>query len=436
MTITGGVRRPEVAVTRVRAEGRVLHVQVARRGDFSDYTLRLARDGAPLPGFDPLLSEVVFGFRRECDADLDCGHEPATAVGPLPTAPIDHTARDYQGFRRLMLDRLAVLMPDWSYPGEASPEVTLLEVLAHTADLLAYAQDAVATESYLDTARLRTSAKRHARLVDYAMHDGCNARTVVHVRLRTPRGGEPPVTAGVRTGARFLTRTEGAPPAGADDPVTQQARLDGAVVFEAMADAELTSRHNRILVHDFQGALTVLPAGATTVAVADPGRVLALAAGDPVLLEEVADPVTGDAAPRPERRHVVRLTGVVPGLDPVGRTDDAGDPAPLELLHLEWDVADALPIELPLARVTTTDRIDGIDPGPDQPTLVARGNLVPVDHGESAGEDVVLPRRRPGRRRVSIPLGTGVGDAAAGPRSASRRPPTCSGPTPRLPCRP
>ena len=237
VTITGGVRRPEVAVTRVRAEGRVLHVQVARRGDFSDYTLRLARDGAPLPGFDPLLSEVVFGFRRECDADLDCGHEPATAVGPLPTAPIDHTARDYQGFRRLMLDRLAVLMPDWSYPGEASPEVTLLEVLAHTADLLAYAQDAVATESYLDTARLRTSAKRHARLVDYAMHDGCNARTVVHVRLRTPRGGEPPVTAGVRTGARFLTRTEGAPPAGADDPVTQQARLDGAVVFEAMADA-------------------------------------------------------------------------------------------------------------------------------------------------------------------------------------------------------
>jgi hypothetical protein len=49
-------------------------------------------------------------------------------------------------------------------------------MLAYAADQLSYYQDAVATEAYLGTARRRTSARRHARLVDYFMHDGANAR--------------------------------------------------------------------------------------------------------------------------------------------------------------------------------------------------------------------------------------------------------------------
>ena len=40
----------------------------------------------------------------------------------------------------------------------------------------------MATEAYLGTARRRVSVRRHARLVDYFMHDGCNARTWVQVR--------------------------------------------------------------------------------------------------------------------------------------------------------------------------------------------------------------------------------------------------------------
>src|SRR5205823_2905009 len=48
-----------------------------------------------------------------------------------------------------------------------------------------YHQDAVATEAYLATARRRVSVRRHVRLIDYAMHDGCNARTVV--ALQTDR---------------------------------------------------------------------------------------------------------------------------------------------------------------------------------------------------------------------------------------------------------
>ncbi len=407
ISITGGVRRPRVAVTGVSADGNVLHVGVERRGDFSDYTLRIARDGAPLPGFDPLLSEIVFGFRRECEAGFDCQRDPVVSSDPLPTAPIDYLARDYQGFRRLMLDRLAVLMPGWKEPGEASMEVTLVEMLAHAADRLAYAQDAVATESYLETARLRASAKRHAKLVDYAMHDGCNARTFVHIRMRAPHTEGEAVTATVKAGARFMTRSEGVAVAGRETPAAQQAQLGGATIHEAMADGALSSVRNRIIIHDYIGALTALPRGATGMAVADPGRLLELAAGDLLLIEQVAEPDTGDAASDFTRRHVVRLTGVTTGTDPVGQRDDGGNPVPLDLLHLTWSAADALPDALPLARVTTSDVIDGIAPGPDQPTLVARGNIVPVDHGASIGEETVLPLRRPGRRRVVIPLPDG-----------------------------
>ena len=64
--------------------------------------------------------------------------------------------------------------------------VTLVELLAYVGDYLSYYQDAVATEAYLDTARLRISVRRHARLVDYAMHEGCNARAWVCVEVGRP----------------------------------------------------------------------------------------------------------------------------------------------------------------------------------------------------------------------------------------------------------
>ena len=74
-------------------------------------------------------------------------------------------------------------MPDWAERNPADLGVALVEVLAYVADHLSYRQDAIATEAYLGTARRRVSVRRHARLVDYPMHDGCNARTWLHVRL-------------------------------------------------------------------------------------------------------------------------------------------------------------------------------------------------------------------------------------------------------------
>ena len=70
-------------------------------------------------------------------------------------------------------------MPAWQERSPADIGIALVELLAYAGDQLSYYQDAVATEAYLGTARRRVSVRRHARLLDYPMHDGCNARAWV-----------------------------------------------------------------------------------------------------------------------------------------------------------------------------------------------------------------------------------------------------------------
>jgi hypothetical protein len=170
-----------------------LAVRTDSTGDFSTYTLRLVlsptRPDTPPTGFDPVLSEAPFSFKVDCDNPFDC--RPATRCEPeVPGAPrIDYLGRDYESFRQLMLDRLAVTAPTWTERNPADTGIALVELLAYAADRLSYYQDAVATEAYLGTARKRASVRRHARLVDYRMHDGVNARTWVCLEVGTGADG-------------------------------------------------------------------------------------------------------------------------------------------------------------------------------------------------------------------------------------------------------
>ena len=66
----------------------------------------------------------------------------------------------------------------------------LAELIAYVGDHLSYQQDAVATEAYLETARSRISLRRHALLVDYRVHDGCNARAWVRLQVAGSPGNQ------------------------------------------------------------------------------------------------------------------------------------------------------------------------------------------------------------------------------------------------------
>src|SRR5262249_4999943 len=146
-------------------------------------TLRLVEPGSggkPPAGFDPVYAAVKFSFKVGCPEDVDC-RPLSECEAPGPPAPVDYLAKDYSSFRRLMLDRLGVLVPGWRERRTADIGIALVELLAYVGDHLSYYQDAVATEAYLGTARRRVSVQRHLRLVDYRLHEGCNARTFVHI---------------------------------------------------------------------------------------------------------------------------------------------------------------------------------------------------------------------------------------------------------------
>jgi hypothetical protein len=104
---------------------------------------------------------------------------------------IDYMAKDYESFRQLMLDRLSATLPGWQERHAPDLGIAIVETLAYVADYLSYYQDAVATEAYLGTARQRISVRRHVRLLDYILHEGCNARAWVHCSVSKDMQLEP-----------------------------------------------------------------------------------------------------------------------------------------------------------------------------------------------------------------------------------------------------
>jgi hypothetical protein len=73
--ILGGERITGIAVQSVAYQQGTLVVQVSEPGDFSEYTLSLVEStgNAPFPGLDPVLAQIPFSFKVECQTDFDCG---------------------------------------------------------------------------------------------------------------------------------------------------------------------------------------------------------------------------------------------------------------------------------------------------------------------------------------------------------------------------
>lgn len=197
VVITGGNRAAQVVVEDAvvqhdKDETRDDYLQITLKepGDFSTYSLRLAAldngqhpTSEPLPGIDPRYDRLTFNFNTEAASELDCAGPRVCASEKRPLPEINYLAKDYASFRRLILDRLSQIMPGWQERHVPDLGVALVEMLAYVGDHLSYYQDAVATEAYLDTARQRLSVRRHARLVDYPMHEGCNSRTWITVAI-------------------------------------------------------------------------------------------------------------------------------------------------------------------------------------------------------------------------------------------------------------
>ena len=416
-----------------------LEVKVDRPGDVSPYVLRLVatderghaivdrdekaggEDFRPFPGFDPRYAAVEFSFKPGCPAELDCKSACVCPPEKSDEPEINYLAKDYASFRQLILDRLALTMPEWRERHVPDLGIALVEVLAYTGDYLSYYQDAVATEAYLDTARKRISVRRHARLVDYILHEGCNARAWLFLQTNAPD-----LTV-QREQIAFSTPVDPAQSVSRPIEANELNKFPAGSYeyFEPMAtEFHLRAAHNEIAFYTWGDSQCCLPRGSTSATLRDawlptapqnpptvalraramedgcepepnesspPERSLKLEAGDYILFEEVIGPKTGNETDAdPAHRHVVRLTRVTPMEDPlfretvVGYDGDFGKP----LLEIEWEPEDALPFPLcisvigpaePAPRRKPCELIEGIS--------VARGNIILVDHGRTIEQD-------------------------------------------------
>ncbi len=255
----------------------------------------------------------------------------------------------------------------------ASPTVTLAELFAHAGDLLHYRLDRVATEAYLETARLRTSVRRHARLVDFRVKDGTSARTFVHLSV-------PPAAAS----ATFAVH------------VGDVASVEAGSPLAFTLEEGITARAalGEIPIYDWSEDACCLTAGATSCVLvrpqpADPLGATWLAPGDRIVFE-VVDPGSLDAhrkwvdrdpsqpwpvldsagngsfrSPLASRAaQVVELVAVAPISDPLA-------PPGVVLTQVTWRIEDALVRDYPV----------GVDTSVGAPAVtIARGCVVPAHH--------------------------------------------------------
>jgi hypothetical protein len=377
--VRGGLRVPagnlpgQVRVVAVAAgsDATRLNLRVEPVGDYSTYLLELVYDASRI---DPFFAELGFKFRPGCFTN-DCA--PALPGRPaLPGPVIDYLAKDYDSFRHVLMTAMAARVPGWQSTSEADHDQVLIDLFAAAADELSDFQDRVMSEAYLATTRKRVSLARHARLVDYHLHEGNQASTWLALEV-TP--GQAPFTLAAQTLVAWT---------GADEPLPES-------IFFASREHRLPPAErqrldpllNALRLHTWSDAQPALRAGSTCADVVPlpaggggGGQAEADALRDLVrsgqvrqlLLAERLNPLTGAPNGRnPRKRQLLRLRAGAVGAFAAQTIQD-----PLNNVfgvRLHWDPRDALRHDY-----SFTSFCGGV---PTADISLFHGNLVPVYEG-------------------------------------------------------
>jgi hypothetical protein len=290
-------------------------------GDYSTYTLAVEPAsidptlGLPAVHIDPLFSELSFKFRPGCFTQ--CAPEWIRPPPPKTGRLIDYLAKDYDSFRHTMIAAMMQRVPGWQSTSEADLDQVVIDLTSAVADELSDYQDRVMSEAYFATCRSRVSLARHARLMDYHIHQGNQASTWVALEIN------PTVHAGALTlPARHPFWTGEQVAAGLDH------RLAGAEIFSTRSQHLLHSILNTLRLYTWDDAIPKLAAGATTADLAVDVSGLALTEQQGaqlvaqfvnetdsallqlrrLLIQEWLNPLTGSATGRdPRKRQLLEL---------------------------------------------------------------------------------------------------------------------------------
>lgn len=332
-------------------------------GDYSVYTLHIEH-----PNIDPIFSSLRFKFRPGC-FNADCSPDWTPAL-PANTDPrIDYLNKDYDSFRHTMIAAMMERVPGWRPTSEADLDQVLIDLISAAGDELSDFQDRTVQEGYIGTARRLVSLARHARLMDYHIHQGNQASTWIALELA-------PAQSGVVLSGSVTVRS------GTTDqsPTTQ--------TFVSSADQAVDTLLNRMGLYTWSDALPSLEEGATT---AD----LKLAiAGQPaadtvtkfirtgkvsrLLIQEWLNPSTGRSADRNQKkRQLLQLLAGNTGAETLQ------DPLTTEFfVRVRWRSEDAL-LDNYCFTVQCNPKVENVS--------LFHGNLLEVLHGEVRNLEFTAP---------------------------------------------
>lgn len=349
---TEGLPDIEIAspLTWLEVDGQdVLRLITSAPGDFTFYKCKITD-----ARIDPYYNDVSFSFKANCPSDLDCvPQEHRCAPEEWVDFPVDYLARDFWSFRQALLDFASLRYPDWTDRLEADAGVMMVELMSALGDEMAYYQDRIAREAFLETATQRRSIRRHARLVDYHMHDGLGAFAWLEVLVDGASSGIHNIEAG--TAVYALS-------SGND-------RIDFEVGYALTESVTLPKKQyqvsadcNQLYPHLWDEDQTCLPVGTTSLYLKGHHKVH-------LPFDDFAvDPATGTEtrgkwvllktnpqnASQPLRKQMVRLITVTDTVDPV---------LAQSITYIQWEEAQALAFEF------------------DATVLSLSGNMVPATAG-------------------------------------------------------
>lgn len=397
LKVTGGRQITDIEIIKVEPhpDTRIdrddfLVVRFNKSGDFSTYTMKLV----DVKNIDPRYQSLDFSFKNNCPSDLDCvttcTSEPKQYVEP----EINYLAKDYASFKQLILDRLAQLMPDWNERHAPDLMITLIEILAYVGDYLSYYQDAAATEAYLSTARKRISVRRHARLVDYKLHEGCNSRAWMSVEFGSEYSNTLPDLFDEQSPATLVTNLRSDLQINTTQINWEDIKGPSVGPFEVFEPLPLPLQSPSSSFNSFRTKIEFytwgekqyhLPKGCTSATLKDkyvgmdinaPRALDSLKAGDVLIFEEVIRSETGEKNTDSNslRRHAVKLTSVCTQEDGLFQIDKR----PIPILNIEWAEEDALPFSLMISGITAAPLCE-----PIENISIARGNVFLADFGKT-----------------------------------------------------
>jgi hypothetical protein len=334
-----------------------LRLRVTPIGDYSTYTLT-----TNFAGIDPLLSEIDFKFRPAC-FNLNCAGNDAFPA-PASVPDIDYLAKDFDSFKHTLIAAMQQRVPNWQPTSEADLDQVLIDLIAADADELSDFQDRTLNEAFLATARKRVSLARHARLMDYHIHQGNQASS--WLALTVQANTIVPARTGIWTGLNWQDK--------------------GSQAFVTNSAVSSSPLLNRLQLYTWGTSVTALDAGSVSADIALPIPLIAANEVDANTLRDLINSIS----PRYLliQQHLNPETGTVLGRDPTSRqlleltanAESVFDPmagaAGEWFVRVHWRDADRL-----TRRYCFCTQCDTALPKED--VSLFHGNLVQISHGRT-----------------------------------------------------